>query len=150
MRSWLVRADKLSLNTNKTEIVSFKIRKKIITKHLNFRISGQKIELSKYVKYLSIILQDDLYWNLHLNKLCKKLSRGIGLLSKIRHYVPKHLLKTIYNSIFNSHLIYACEIWGQEQNSRLFKNLTKLQEKALRIIHFKKFNENPNPLFKEN
>ena len=86
-------------------------------------------------------MQDDLYWNLHLNKLCKKLSRGIDLLSKIRHYVPKDLLKTIYNSIFNSHLIYACEIWGQEQNSRLFKNLTKLQEKALRIIHFKKFNE---------
>ena len=80
------------------------------------------------MKYQGIILQDDLYWNLHLSQLCKKLSRSIGLLSKIRHYVPKHLLKTIYYSIFNSHLIYAGEIWGQEQNSILFKNLIKLQE----------------------
>ena len=48
------------------------------------------------------------------------------------------------------HQIYACEIWGQEQNSRFFKNLIKLQEKALRIINFKNFNENANPLFKEN
>ena len=70
---------------------------------------------------------------------------GIGLLSKIRHYVPKHLLKTIYCSIFNSHLIYASEIWGQEQNSRLLKNLIKLHEKALRIINLKDFNKNANP-----
>ena len=55
----------------------------------------------------------------------------------------------MYYSIFNSHWIYACEIWGQEQNSRLFKNLIKLQEKALIIINFKNFKENTNPLFKE-
>ena len=48
-------------------------------------------------------------------------------------------------------ILYASwEIWGQEQNSRLFKNLIKLQEKALRIINFKNVNENENPLFKEN
>ena len=58
--------------------------------------------------------------------------------------------KTIYYSISNMHLIYACEIWGQEQNSRLFKKLIKLQEKALRIINFRNSNENANPLFKEN
>ena len=73
---------KLSLNTSKTEIVLFKTRNKIITKCLNFCISRQKIELSKSVKYLGIILQDDLSWNLHLSQLCKKLSQGIGLLSK--------------------------------------------------------------------
>ena len=67
-----IRANKLSLNTNKTEIVLFETRNKIINKHLNFCISGQKIELSKSVKYLGIILQDDLYWNLHLSQLCKK------------------------------------------------------------------------------
>ena len=35
-------------------------------------------------------------------------------------------------------------------NNRLSKNLIKLQEKALQIINFKNFNENVNPLFKEN
>ena len=100
---------KLFLITSKTEIVLFKTRNKTISKHLNFRISGKKVELSKSVKYLGIILEDDTYWNLHLSKLCKKLSRGIGLLSKIRHYVPKYLLKTIYyliiTRILYTHLI---------------------------------------------
>ena len=145
-----IRANKLSLNTSKTEIVIFKARSKVITKNLNFRISGQKIGLSKSVKYLGITLQDDLYWNLYLDELVKKLSRSIGLLSKIRHYVPKYLLRTIYFAIFNSHLIYACEIWGQEQNNTLFEKLIKLQEKALRTINFKNFDENANILFKDN
>ena len=64
--------------------------------------------------------------------------------------MPKHLLKTFSYSIFNTHLIHASEIWGQEQNSRLFKNLIKLREKALTIINFKNFSENANTLFKEN
>ena len=37
-----IRANKISLNTSKTEIIIFRPRKKQITKHLNFRISGQK------------------------------------------------------------------------------------------------------------
>ena len=124
-----VRANKLSLNANKTEIIIFKPKSKTMTKHLNFRISGQKIKPSNQVKYLGVILQEDLHWNKYLSNLGKKLSRSIGLLSKIRHYVPKHFLRTIYFSIFNSHLIYACEVWGQNQNSQQFKKLLKLQKK---------------------
>ena len=51
-----IRANKLSLNTSKTEILLFKTRNKIITKLLNFCISRQKIELSKSPKYLGVIL----------------------------------------------------------------------------------------------
>ena len=56
-----IRANKLSLNTSKTELVIFKPKNKIITKHLNFHISGQKIKPSSQVKYLGIILQVNLY-----------------------------------------------------------------------------------------
>ena len=115
-----IRANRVSSNASETELVIFKSKNKIITKHLNFCICGQKIKLSSHVKYLGIILQDDLHWNSHLTKLRKKLSRSVGLLSKVRYYVPKYLLKTIYHSIFNSHLIYACEIWGQNQTNCYF------------------------------
>ena len=118
-----IRANKLSLNTGKTKIAIFKSRNRKITKHLNFRISGQKIVPVDSVQYLGLTLQSDLHWKTHLTSLEKKLSRSIGLLSKIRHYVPKFLLKTIYYSIFNSHLIYGCEVWGQNQNNVLVQRL---------------------------
>ena len=98
---WL-RANKISLNADKTELEIFSPKRKQITKHLNFRISGQKIEISNRVKYLGIQIDQHLNWNEHIKNIIPKLTRAIGILSKIRHYVPKFLLKTIYYSIFNS------------------------------------------------
>ena len=63
------------------------------------------------------------------------------LLLEIRHYVPKFLLKTICYSIFNSHLIHSCDIWGQNGNNVLVQRLQKLQEKAACLINFE---TNPN------
>ena len=108
------------------------------------------IQQTSQVKYVGATLQDDLHWATHLGNLTKKLSHSIGLLSKIRHYVPKHLLRTLCYSLFNSHLIYAREIWGQNQTNHLFKKVLLLQEKAIRIINFQPQTSASNNLFKEN
>ena len=111
---WL-RANRISLNVSKTEIILFRPKsKQNITKHLNFRISGQKIHITNNVKYLGLTLNEFLNWNTQLGLLRNKLNRGIGLLSKIRHFVPKHLLKTIYYSLFHSHLLYGSQIFGDQ------------------------------------
>ena len=78
-----IRENKLSLNASKTEIVLFKPRNKKFTPQLNFRVSGQKIKRSIQIRYLEVILKDDLLWDAHLTKLEKKLSHRTGLLSKI-------------------------------------------------------------------
>ena len=92
------------------------------------------------------MLQDTLEWNLHLNILNLKLNRAIGMLCKIRHYVPKFLLKTLYHTIFHSHLMYACQIWGQNQS--ILNKIQPLQDKALRIINFKPNNFDTAELYK--
>ena len=132
---WL-RANRISLNASKTEIIIFRPRSKInMTKHLNFRISGQHIKRTSEVKYLGILFDETLSWNTHLLQLTKKLNRAIGLLSKIRHYSSPDLLKTIYFSLFHSHLIYGCQIWGQGKRNDINK-IVQLQHKAIRIINF--------------
>ena len=87
------------------------------------------------VKYLGVFLNDSLSWDTHLNTLIPKLNRAIHLLPKIRHHTPKYILKTIYFSLFNSHLIYASQIWGQSKSDH-FRKLVQLQDKALTIINF--------------
>ena len=137
--TWL-RANRISLNTSKTEILLFRPKsKRNITKHLNFRISGQYIPRKTQVKYLGLTINEHLDWNLYFSQLKKKLNHRIGLLAKIRHFTPKHLLKTLYFSLFNSNLIYGCQIWGQDQNEE-FKKIEKLQEKAIMIISFSPLN----------
>ena len=58
-----------------------------------------------------------------------KLNRANGLLAKIRHLVSKNLLRTIYFAIFDSHLRYGCQIWGQK-DSQEFKGITTVQNKG--------------------
>ena len=111
--------NKISLNASKTDIVISKHKQTIITKHMNVRVSGKKINATK--------------------NLIPNFNMAIGLLFKVRHYMPKFLLKTIYYSFFNSHLIYASQIWGQIK-TKLFQEVMKLQNKALRIINFLPFN----------
>ena len=133
LTTWL-RANRISLNACKTAILLFRpTSKRNITKHLHFRISGQYIPRKTQVKCLDLRISEHLDWDLYFSQLKQKLNGGIGLLAKIRHFPQKHLLKTFYFSLFNSNLIYGCQIWGQDQNEE-FKKIEKLQEKAIRII----------------
>ena len=84
--NWLT-SNKLSLNASKTEVVLFKHPNKPINYDLNLNINGQKIIFSESVKYLGLHLDKHLNWHEHTANLKIKLSRSIGMLSKIRHYV---------------------------------------------------------------
>ena len=64
------------------------------------------------------------------------LNHSIGLLSKIRHYVTKHLLRASYYSLFNSHLIDVFEIWGQNQTNKLFNRLYSYTQTILNLQIF--------------
>ena len=67
-----LRANKLLIKqTSKTETVIFKPRNYTITKHLTFRNSVEKIKPLCLVRYLGVILQDDLHWNINLTSLKK-------------------------------------------------------------------------------
>ena len=83
---WL-KANKISLNSGKTELVLFRSKDKKITKNMNFRISGQKINMISETKYLGLILDEHLTFKYHLQDLKLKLNRTNCLLSKIRYYV---------------------------------------------------------------
>ena len=105
---WL-RTNRISLNQGKTEIIIFQPKGKIITKHLNFRICGQKINPINQTKYLGIYLDKHLSWNSHLNQLKIKLSRGCGLLAKLRTLLCQNYttLRSVYFAIFDAHLRYV-------------------------------------------
>ena len=86
-------------------------------------MSGQKMKLNKQVKHFGVILQDDLRWNNHLSNL-KKTEPCHRSIIKSKTFVSKYLPRTISYSLFNSHLIHACEIKGQNQNNTLFQRIT--------------------------
>ena len=59
----------------------------------------------------------------------------------------EHLYLTIYLAIFDPHLRYARQVWGQ--NKHAVENIEKIQNKALRIVNFKGPRAEASKLYKE-
>ena len=147
LTNWL-RANKISLNSSKSELIIFRHPNKAINYDFKIKIDGKKLIPSNYVKYLGILIDSNLNWSFHTEVLTAKLSRAIGMLAKIRHYVSKNTLRMIYFGIFSSLLTYGSQIWGQLKNKHM-KRIENLQNKAIRVINFAKFNAPSNPLYKD-
>ena len=143
--TWL-RANKISLNASKTEMLIFRDPRKKLNFDLKIKINGKRITPCRSVKYLGLYIDNHLNWHTHRDVLHAKLSRAIGMLCKIRYYVKRETLYMIYYGIFSSLLFYGSQIWGQQ--NVITKNLQILQNKAMRIIHFQPPRSSATPIFK--
>ena len=141
----MLLANKISLNCDKTEVIFFHKRREKVP-DIKIKMNGHQIFPLNYIKYLGVYLDETLNCEFHCDTLMKKLKRANGMLCKARHYIQNEDLKTLYFAIFNSHLIYGCQIWGQVNNS-FNRNIFKLQNRALRIITFSDFRVSSNPLY---
>ena len=62
---------------------------------------------------------------------------NIGLLSKLRHYIPQNTLKNLYNALIIPHVNYGLTCWGSAYSSNLEPIRISLR-KAVRTITFAK------------
>ena len=69
-------------------------------------------------------------------------------LAILKYYISANSLKTIYYALFDSHMRYACQIWGQS-HSKTFDMMQSTQNKALRIINFIQSIEPSEPLYQK-
>ena len=115
---------------------------------MNFHLSSQKVRQKTCTKYLGVLLDEHLLFKDHINILKQKLNRANGIPAKLRHHLPSDILKAAYYSLFDTHLRYACQFWGQH-NSDILVLVQRAQNKALRIINFKEKRHPSEPLFTE-
>ena len=130
---WL-NANRISLNVKKTEIVIFKRQRKKLDSPIKIKLNRKKLYPSKSVKYLGIKIDENLNWKQHIHNIAIKLNSANAILFTTRNYVNKHILRTIYFAIFDSHINYVNLIWGQ--NLHAVNRIVILQKKALRIMNF--------------
>ena len=143
---WL-KSNKLSLNENKTELIIFKPPTENLTSdEVSIKLNNHTLTPCKVVKYLGIVIDENLNWNAQIETLTTKLSQANGILSKLRHYIPLSLRISVYYSIFYPHILYGSLVWQYSTNTKLQKIYT-LQKRCIRILTFSDFLEHTNPLF---
>lgn len=138
---WL-NDNELLLNTDKSKfMVFFKPPKKV--PKLEIKINGSLIEQVTEFNFLGITLDQNITWKQHSNKIAIKISRVTGVMRKLQHVFPPHILTTIYFALIHSHLNYGLLLWG-------FKNMhiANLQKKAIRVTGFRPYIAHTEPIFK--
>ena len=148
---WL-DANKLSLNTSKSNFVIFHpyqrkldyiVHLKIYNNDLKKSVS---LEQKTFVKYLGILIDNNLSWKYHIDYISSKVSKGIGIIARLRHLVPFATLLNIYRSLIEPYISYGLIAWGQAANTHLNKVLI-LQKRALRLMYFADSKSHSAPLF---
>ena len=65
-------ANLLTLNQNKTKCMIFHNKQHLKQYKLNIHLNGIPIEQVDSFEYLGITLQENLHWDLHIDKITKK------------------------------------------------------------------------------
>ena len=125
---WLI-VNKLSLNIKKTNYLIFHPYQKRINYNIRIKAYDSRtktffgLERKDHVKYLRVIIDQHLSWKHHINYIALKISRNIGIISRLRHFVPLKTLLSIYNSLISPYISYGLIAWGQASKSHLEKIL---------------------------
>ena len=77
-------------------------QRKIDTVELS--IDSTKLSAVSEAKFLGIYIDPNLTWKHHIDTLCSKISKLIGLLYKVSCFVPPYILKSLYDSLMHSQL----------------------------------------------
>ena len=97
-------------------------------------------------KFLGLFIDSKLTWTNHVDHLCKLIARNIGVINRIKYFIPSAILTSLYNTLILSYLSNGILAWGACSSSNL-NRLLLLQKRALRIINFTDFDAHTDPLF---
>ena len=138
------KVNKLSINFNKTEFMVVTTKQNKL--ELKVSIDNNPIKQSHHIKYLGVLIDDNLNWKQQIKEQCSKVARGSWALNQLKHFVDEQTLRSVYHCLIYSHLQYCISSWGTASKSTLAP-LFILQKRSSRLLTGSGYREHTNPLF---
>ena len=106
---WL-RANKLSLNVAKTELMIIRSRQRLNAQceEINISIDDRTIKRVDHTKSPGLTIDAQLSWSKHVDEISKKVSSAIGALKRVRPFIPTDVAVQIYNALILPLIIWLC------------------------------------------
>lgn len=146
LSTWF-KANKLSLNLKKTKLIIFCPKNKQYPRTtIDIMIDNKKIEQVDSIKFLGVLIHENLNWKPHINLIALKISKSIGVINKIKFFIPIHIRISLYNTLILPYLQYCNIVWAKTYPTNLDK-LYKLQKRIIRIISNSGYRDHTLPLF---
>jgi hypothetical protein len=96
----LIKANKLALNDQKIKFAIFS-RSAIPDNRIidSQTFDDHTVSRSMSMRYLGVVLDQNLTWREHINAVCDKVAKGIGILRFLSHQKSVNFLLPIYNAL---------------------------------------------------
>ena len=144
-------SNKLSLNAKKAKYSFFhKPSKKddIPLMIPKLTISNHVIERQEFIKFLGVLLDENLNWKEYIKYIENKIAKNLRLLYKARPFLERNALLALYYSYIQTYINYANIAWGSTCRTNL-KKINSQQKHAIRIIFNKSKFAHTRKIFKE-
>ena len=136
-----------TLITNSSLKFPLNDRKKILLPPI--RLGREVIARTEKIKFLGITLDENLNFENHINEICNKLSRSVGILYKLKSFLPEKVLKNLYYTLVHPYVNYNIESWFGA-SEYVLDRVRILQRKSLRAVFNLPYNDHTNSFFKNN
>ena len=92
-------------------------------------MNNSEIARNESIKFLGVLLDENLSWKTHMKYMENKISKNIGILFKARPFLNEKSLLSLHYSCINCGSVF----WGSTYRTNL-KKIKSQQKHALRII----------------
>jgi hypothetical protein len=127
---WL-KFKQLKLNIGKTKFMIFS--RTVVDEDVSVVIDDETIDRVREIKYLGVIIDDDLKFNAHIDNVIKKIAKKYGILCRLKNELTISSKIQLYKSIISPHLEFCPTILYLANNTQLLR-LQRLQNRIMRLI----------------
>jgi hypothetical protein len=123
----------MTFNAAKCKYMSISRKKSQCFQPTPLSLNGTILEQVPTFKYLGVLLSSDMSWSPHIQRVCSKARKVLGLLyRRYYQYSDSRSLRQLYISLVRPHLDYAAQVWDPHLQ-RDINSIEKVQKFALRV-----------------
>jgi hypothetical protein len=129
---WWFTKNKMVLSPGKTNYINFSLRvKSKVTSLITYKCieclckgtlcdtNCVTVESCDFIKYLGVMVDNELNWKNHLSHILSKLNNTIRLFYFLRKMCPINVMRTLYFAFIHSRLEYGIICWGGYLQNKL-------------------------------
>lgn len=96
-------------------------------------INTVELSIVHQIKYLGVIIDDNLIFDKHVNYICKKVGMKVSVLIRLRNELNSFQKLNLYKSIIQPHFSYCSSILFLCNKTDILR-LQKMQDKCMKNI----------------
>ena len=134
VRKWMLQ-NKLQIHPTKSKYMyigsPYNIKNK--TSSNPILINNTPVPRTETYTCLGVNLDERLTWEKHIDEICAKVGAGIGVMRRMKPFVPLETLKLTYNALVQPYFNYCSPLWDN-CGIGLKDQLQKFKNRAARVI----------------